>query len=86
MIGPTTDAFQPGFEETELWATKFCGQFFQQEHGEDFFFENAAGEEPVCDLQQKFQAVIFLEKFALEMSQLQMKEAPLDKEAASKIQ
>lgn len=37
-------------------------------------------------LNTDFQAVIFLEKFALEMSQLQMKEAPLDKEAASKIQ
>jgi hypothetical protein len=37
-------------------------------------------------LNTDFQAVIFLEKFALEMSQLQMKEAPLDKETASKIQ
>ena len=37
-------------------------------------------------LNTDFQAVIFLEKFALEVSQLQMKEASLNKETASKIQ
>jgi len=49
------------------------------------YISRKIGKTNMYRLNTDFQAVIFLEKFALEMSQLQIKEDPVDKEAESKI-
>jgi len=59
VIGPASDAWQPGFKQAKFGVIEFAGERFQHEHGENFFFQASAGEKFVGNLQQEGKAKFF---------------------------
>ena len=59
MIGPTTDAVEPGLEEFELAVAELAVEFLQQEHGGYLFFQHRAREKLIGDLDQEIESVFF---------------------------
>jgi len=53
MIGPSADMAKPGFKQMEFGIAAMRFHFLQQEHGGNFFFENLAAKQFVCNLRKK---------------------------------
>src|SRR5208337_3356187 len=63
VIGPTGDAVEPGGKEPEFVfaIAKMLGLILKQENRHHFFFENAAGEKIVRDLDHEIQPPLALD-------------------------
>src|ERR1700722_10538301 len=56
VIGPTADAFEPRLEQLELAVAKLAIESLQQEHGDEFLFQDRPRKKLVRNLHQKVQS------------------------------